>query len=174
MPDTLSATLKSSLVEYLRSLRYVLETAQTYVESHDIDESVLLEMRLFPNMQPFKFQVQLATELAARGAARLAGQASLPDYPHQERSIADLLSRVDRAIADVSGCDEGAIADGLKAVQHVPLGGDPVPMTGISYVHKFLLPNFHFHLTTSYAMLRHIGVPLGKRDFMAAVSFDAG
>ncbi|MEO0975470.1 MAG: DUF1993 domain-containing protein [Pseudomonadota bacterium] len=168
-----SSTVIATIVAYLRGMKHVLGQAQAYVEAKEIEESALLGARMIADMAPLSFQVQTASELPARGIARLAG-ASVPDYGRDEKTLADFVARLDRATADVAQHSVEDVAAGLERDHEVPLGPTAVPMNGALYLYQFLLPNFFFHATTTYSILRENGVPLGKRDFMAGAQFMPG
>lgn len=170
MSESHAAAAIQSLAAYLRGMKHVLTQAQAHLTAKEVDEAALLELRMIADMAPLKFQVQVASELAARGAARLAG-AQIPDYPRGEATVADLLATLDTALAAINSHSPEAIEAGLQREQEVPLGPAPIAMPGLTYLYQFLLPNVFFHATATYAIARENGVPLGKRDFMAGVDF---
>jgi hypothetical protein len=174
MTATTGKAIITSLDSYLGSLEHLLGKARAHMDAKEITDEALLELRMIADMAPLKFQVQVACELAGRGAARLAG-AALPDHPRNEQTLDDLLATVQATRRHVTSHDPAAVDDGIRREHSVSMGSNSITMSGATYVYEFLLPNFFFHVTTTYAMLRENGVPLGKRDYMASVSFlDAG
>jgi len=151
--------------QMLPSLKAILNKAEADAEARKYDPAVLLQGRLAPDMLPFVRQVQIATDQVKGGLARLAG-VDVPSWPDDENSFAALQARIDKAIefaktftpAQFEGAEQRSIE--LKFPQ-VTLN-----FTGRDYLQRFVLPNFYFHVTTAYAILRHNGVALGKRDFL--------
>lgn len=154
-----------TLVGALTTLKGILGKAAEHAEANKIEPSALLHARLFPDMFSFTRQIQVATDLARRGVARLAG-----DEPEstedKETTFAELIARVDATIEVVKAADKAPINGGENREFTLDLG-QTVQFTGRSYVLTFLFPNVLFHATTAYNILRHNGVQLGKRDFIA-------
>ncbi len=149
----------------LTALKGTLEKAAQHAEAHKIDPIVLLQSRLFPDMFPLTRQVQIATDFARGTAARLAGTEP-PAFDDKEASFPDLIARIDRTL-DFLRTVKQADVDGSEGREIVrPIRGEPHRFTGINYLLQFALPNFFFHTTTAYAILRHNGVVLGKSDFV--------
>ncbi|MET0361746.1 MAG: DUF1993 domain-containing protein [Sphingobium sp.] len=130
-------------------------------------EADMIGARLSPDMRPLAAQYQMASDSAKNAAARLSG-VQAPAMPDTEASFAELRDRCDRTIAFLSGMDRAQI-DGQeeRAVEMKFPDGRAFHFTGLSYLTGFALPNFYFHVTTAYAILRAQGVPLGKPDFLA-------
>jgi hypothetical protein len=150
----------------LTALSVVLDKAEAYAAAKKIDASVLLNTRLAPDMFSLLNQVQAATDLAKNGAARLAG-VEPPRYEDKETTIQELKARIAKTLAYLKTVDRKQIDASADRQLIFPLG--PVnkgEMKGDDYLNHFLLPNFYFHLTAAYAILRHCGLELGKRDFM--------
>jgi hypothetical protein len=151
----------------LNNLAHVLAKGEAHAEAEKIDPAVLIAARLYPNMFALAKQVQIATDLAARGAARLAGREP-PSFPDTEQSFAELHARIEKALhylrgiepAQVDGAEERRIA--FKA------GGRDIELSAPDYLVGFTLPNLYFHVTTAYDILRHNGVALGKADYLGA------
>ncbi len=150
----------------LRALGAVLEKAEAHAQQHKIEPNALLQARLFPDMFPLVGQVLIATDFAKGASARLAGE-DVPRYEDNEQTFAELQQRITKTLGyieslDCAGFDaaEGrAITHGAgERARHFERGDD--------YLTGFVLPNFFFHVTTAYAILRHNGVPIGKRDFL--------
>jgi hypothetical protein len=152
-------------VKVLRNLRSVLGKGAEHAAAHKIDESVLLGARLFPDMRPLSFQVQVATDMARGGASRLAGSEP-PKFDDNETTFAQLIDRIDRTLAFIESVDRKAIDEGEGRTITRPVRGEPHAFTAMNYLQQFILPNLFFHATTAYALLRHNGVPLAKGDFL--------
>jgi hypothetical protein len=153
----------------LSALSAILDKAQTHAEAKRFDAAVLLDTRLFPDMYPLAKQVQIACDLANHGGARLAG-IEPPKHADDERTIAQLKARIARTIAFVKTLDAATIDGAADREITFPLGPENKGhMRGADYLNHFVLPNFYFHLATAYGILRHCGVELGKRDFMAGI-----
>src|SRR4249919_840200 len=129
-------------------------------------EAALLEARLAPDMRPLPAQYQMASDSAKNALARLTGT-DAPAMADTEASFAELRDRCDRTIAYLKGFDADALADsaGREVVLKFP-NGTGYRFDGARYLASFALPNFFFHATTAYAILRNAGVPLGKPDFL--------
>jgi hypothetical protein len=162
---------QASVPVFLRTLTAldgVLAKAATHAEARKIDPAALLQARLYPDMLTFTRQVQIATDFARGTAARLAGREP-PAMEDKETSFAELRTRVQRTI-DYLKTMTAADIDGSEAREIVrPIRGEPRRFTGIGYLLSFALPNFFFHSTTAYAILRHNGIELGKSDFLGTL-----
>jgi hypothetical protein len=152
----------------LNALSALLDKAQAYAEAKSIDPAVLLGARLFPDMFAFSRQVQSACDQAKNGGARLAG-IDPPTYEDNEKTIADLKARIAKTIAFVKTLDAKKIDESAEREITFPLGPNKGRMKGADYLHHFAMPNFYFHVTTAYDILRHCGVEIGKRDFIGAI-----
>lgn len=153
-------------VQFLTSLTTVLDKAAAHCEAKKIEQSALLSARLFPDMFSFARQVRAAGDHAVNATARLAGLEP-PALPTAEGSFAELKDRLDKAIAFIKTANASQI-DGTedKAIKITFPSGATRDFTGQSLLLGNTLPNFYFHCTTAYDILRHCGVELGKRDFM--------
>jgi len=169
MPFSMSQASLPALELSLNALSGVLDKAAAFAAAKKIDPSVLLTTRLAPDMFALTRQVQVATDLAKNGAARLAG-VEPPRFEDNETTIEQLKERIARAIAFIKTCDPKAIdASGDRQITF-PLG--PVnkgQMKGDDYLNHFVLPNVYFHCTAAYAILRHCGVEVGKNDYLGAI-----
>ena len=152
-------------LQYLNSISAVLDKGAAFAEAKKIDPAVLLQTRLYPDMHPLVKQVQIFTDQATRGVSRLAG-VEPPPFPDTEASFADLKARIAKAIAHVESFKPDQIdgSESRKIVMKTPRGD--LTFKGLQYLLGFSLPNFFFHATTTYAVLRHVGVEIGKMDFM--------
>lgn len=154
-------------IRMLGNLKTMLEKAHRYAADKKIDETVLLQARLYPDMYPLVRQVQIATDMAKGAGARLSGQ-DVPKYEDNEATFEALLARVEKTIGFLKtiqpqhfeGCAERTIT--------LPFRADK-PMQGDVYLIDFAIPNVYFHITTAYAILRHNGLGLGKGDFIGDV-----
>jgi hypothetical protein len=154
--------------QMLGSLVSILEKAETYAEERKIDPAVLLQLRLFPDMFPLVRQVQIACDFAKGVTARLA-DAAVPAYDDTEQTIEQLKVRVERTIAFVDSFDASRF-EGAEEREIVTRPGTPKErrFSGQDYLLTYGLPQFFFHVTTAYALLRHSGLGIGKRDYMGA------
>lgn len=165
---TLSDFAVPTLVQMLTALSGVLDKAAAFAEEKKIDPKVLLDSRLAPDMFPLSRQVQLASDFAKGAAGRLAG-VELPKYADTETTIEELKQRIATTLGFVTGLDRAAIDAGETRDVTLQIGGKPLTLKGQAYFVHFALPNFYFHVTTAYAILRHNGVPVGKRDFVGGL-----
>ncbi len=152
----------------LNALSGVLDKAEAFATAKKIEPSVLLGMRLAPDMFALTRQVQVACDQAKNGAARLAG-IEPPKYEDNETTIAQLKERIAKTVAFLKSLDGKAIDASADKEITFPLGPSKGQMQGGDYLNHFVLPNFYFHATAAYAILRHAGVELGKRDFLAGI-----
>ncbi len=149
----------------LAGLAAILDKAHAHCANHNISESALLQARLFPDMFTFAKQVQVACDFAKSGVARLAG-VEPPRFEDNEQTLLELKLRVEKTIACIETFTAAQI-DGAETRQIAYMMGKfPIDMPGQTYLLGFILPNFFFHYTTAYNLLRHNGLPIGKRDFM--------
>ncbi len=154
--------------QILGSLSVLIDKAAAHCEAHKIDPSVIIGYRLAPDMFAFGRQIQIATDNAKGLCARRAG-AEIPKDADVETSFDELKARLAR-VSDYIGSLPAAQCDGAETRAIVlKIGGNEVKFTGADYLFGFALPNFYFHASTAYDILRHAGVPIGKRDFLGAV-----
>jgi len=151
--------------QMLPCLSAVLDKAAVYAAARKIEPAVLLNARLFPDMFPLTRQVQIAADFAKGSIARLAGQEP-PKYEDNEASFDELKARLAKTLAFVNELKPSQIDGSEEREIMLMLGGNQRKFKGESYLVSFVLPNFFFHTTTTYAILRHNGLELGKRDFM--------
>jgi len=152
----------------LNALSALLDKAQAYAEAKSIDPAVLLNTRLFPDMFALTRQVQSACDQAKNGGARLAG-IDPPRYDDNEKTIAELKVRIAKTVAFVKTLDTKKVDESADREITFPLGPKKGHMKGADYLNHFVVPNFYFHVTTAYDILRHCGVELGKRDFIGVI-----
>jgi hypothetical protein len=153
-------------VQFLTSLSAVLDKTAAFAEAKKVEPSVLLNTRLAPDMFPLVRQVRAATDHAINACGRLAG-AEMPSFSNNETTIPELKDRIARAIGFLKGLKPAQI-DGTedKEIKITFPSGATREFTGQSLLLTNSLPNFFFHCTTAYDILRHCGIELGKRDFM--------
>ena len=154
--------------QMLASMSAVLAKAETHASAKNIEPPALLQARLFPDMLPLVRQVQIATDFARGVAARLAGK-EVPVYEATEQSFADLQALIARTSAFLDGFMPEHI-NGQEGREIVLRPGTPKEkkFSGQAYLLSYALPQFFFHVTTTYAILRHNGVEVGKKDYMGA------
>lgn len=154
--------------QMLGSLIGILDKADAHAAARKIDPAVLLQTRLFPDMLPLVRQLQIACDFATGVSARLAGD-EVPAYDDNEQGLAQLKSRLERTVAYLDTLD-AARFDGSEEREILTRPGTPKErrFRGQDYLLSYGLPQFFFHVTTAYALLRHNGVEIGKRDYMGA------
>ena len=166
MTVPISTLIKDAGNQTLGALGGILKKGAEHAAAMKIPEEVLLNYRLFPDMFPLTRQVQIATDTLTRGAARLAGT-DLPAFPDIETSFAQLVERTQKANAYVQAASAEAMDARCHTVVNIPVGGgQEMPMTCAAYLQSFVFPNLYFHAATTYNILRHNGVALGKRDYL--------
>jgi hypothetical protein len=158
---TASATVFNQMLE---NLSHVLQKAEVWAAERKIDGMVLLNDRLAPDMFPLKRQVQIATDFAKGCVSRLAG-VEVPSWADEENSFADLQARISKARDYVASFRPEQIDGAAEKIVTVKVAGQDMSFPGAAYVQNFVMPNFYFHVTTAYAILRHNGVPIGKGDY---------
>jgi len=152
-------------VNILKNLSAILDKAQAHAEAKKIDPTVFTSFRFYPDMLPMSRQVQIATDTAKAAMARLAG-VEIPKYEDTEQTFAELKARIAKTIEFVNGFKPAQI-DGTDAKEiMIKLGGNDTKLTGMQYLLGHAHPNFYFHVTTAYDILRHNGVEIGKRDYI--------
>jgi uncharacterized protein len=152
----------------LGNLAAILDKAAAYADAKKIDPAVLLNARLFPDMFPLVRQVQLATDFAKGAVARLAGEEP-PKYEDTETTIAELKARIARTIDFIHSFDAARFAGADTREVTLKIRDTVQKHAGLAYLAHMAMPNFFFHATTAYDILRHNGVEVGKRDFIGAV-----
>ena len=151
----------------LGNLSAILDKAQAHADARKLDPMVLTGSRLYPDMLPLTRQVQIACDAAKGAVARLAG-AEIPKHDDVEQTFAELKARIAKTIEFMKTFGPAQL-DGTEAREIVlKLQGKDVTFGGMQYLLGFATPNFYFHVTTAYNILRHNGVELGKRDFLGA------
>lgn len=167
MSLSMSKIAHTAIGQMFGGLETVLKKGAAHAEANKIEESVYLNWRLAPDMFPMKRQVQIATEIPARGFARLAG-AALPSFDDKEENFAQLHARIKKARDFIGGLDKSAIDKEPETKITVPFGPQEMTFTRGDYLLTFMLPNLYFHTSATYLCLRNMGVDVGKLDYMNA------
>jgi uncharacterized protein len=152
-------------IRALTNLAAILEKGAAYAQARQIDEAVLLSSRLFPDMFPLSRQVQIATDTARSGAARLAG-VDFPAYEDKEATFQQLVQRIRNTVTYLESLKPAQIDGGEDKTITWQSRSSSKSMQGLPYLLSHLLPNIYFHVATAYAILRHNGVQLGKKDYL--------
>jgi hypothetical protein len=168
MPYSMSQTALPTFEIGLTALSGVLDKAAAFTAAKKVDPAVLLGWRLAPDMFALGRQVQVACDQAKNGAARLAG-AEPPKFEDNETTLDQLKERIAKTVAYLKTLDAKAIDASTDREITFPLGPSKGQMMGGNYLNHFVLPNFYFHLTAAYAIVRHCGLEIGKRDFLGAI-----
>jgi hypothetical protein len=155
-----------AFLQILNSLSGILKKAEAHCAAKNIKPEVLISARLYPDMLPLSKQIQLASDFAAKGCARVT-HSEVPSTPDTETTFAELQQRLAKTIEYVNGFKpaqfEGADAKDVK----FPAGPDrTMTLKGQQFISHFAFPNFYFHAATAHGILRHNGVEIGKRDFL--------
>lgn len=152
-------------VRALTNLAAILEKGAAHAEARKIEPGVLLNARLYPDMLPLTKQVQIATDTASGGAARLAGQEP-PVVEHDETTFAALVARIHRTIQYLNSIKPEQLDGTEDKTISWQSRSSTKSMQGLPYLLSHILPNVYFHVTTAYNILRHSGVELGKMDYL--------
>jgi uncharacterized protein len=168
MPYSMSQTALPTFEIGLNALSGVLDKAAAYAAAKKVDAAVLLGYRLAPDMFALARQVQVACDQAKNGSARLAG-VEPPKFEDTETTLDQLKERIAKTVAYLKTLDAKALDASADREITFPLGPSKGQMVGGDYLNHFVLPNFYFHLTAAYAIVRHCGVDVGKRDFLGAI-----
>jgi hypothetical protein len=154
-----------AFVNILGNLSKILDKAQAHVDAKKINEAALPTYRLFPDMLPMSSQVQIACDTAKGVVARLAG-VDIPVHEDTEKTLADLKARIAKVITFLQTITPGQI-DGTEDKEIVIKRGDKeTHYKGMQFLLGHAVPNFYFHVTTTYNILRHNGIEIGKRDYL--------
>ena len=146
----------------------IIDKAAAHAEQTKVDPAVYAALRLRPNMFAFARQVQAFCDQAKNGSARLAA-IEPPRFEDKETTLAELKGRIEKTLAFLATVDKAAVEAGAEREIVFPLGAQKAKMLGADYLLHFVQPNYYFHLTTAYDLLRYAGVELTKRDFLGQV-----
>ncbi|KQN74131.1 MULTISPECIES: DUF1993 domain-containing protein [unclassified Devosia] len=149
----------------LKNLLAIFDKAEAHAAANNIDLQTYVGSRLADDMIPFSGQIQIATDGAKGVSARLAGQ-PLPSWPDDEVTWAELRARLQKAIDYLATLSPEAFTGADTRTVTLKIGGNDVEFDGETYLLNRGLPNFYFHVTTAYDILRHKGVPIGKKDYL--------
>ena len=154
-----------SLIRSLNNLAAILEKGLAHAEAKKIAPAVLVNSRLYPDMFPLGRQVQIASDIARKGAARLAGLEA-PNLEDNETTFPELIARLGKTTAYLETLTPEQIDGSEEKSITLPVGKDTMTFEGLPFLLSFILPNVYFHVTTAYDILRHCGVDLGKLDYL--------
>jgi uncharacterized protein len=154
-----------ALMRSIDNLVVILEKGAADAEARKIDPTVLINSRLYPDMLPLSKQVQIVSDVSRRGAARLAG-IEAPAMADTETTFAELIERLKNTNAFLTTLTPAQIDGSETKMIALPVGKETINFEGLPYLLSFVLPNVYFHGTTTYNILRHSGVKLGKIDFL--------
>jgi hypothetical protein len=149
----------------LRNLSVLIDKAEAHCTAKKIEPSALTTARLFPDMFPFTRQVQISCDTAKGAVARLAG-VDIPKHEDTEQTFAELKARIAKTVEFVESLKPAQIDGAEEREVVLKLRGQDVKFNGLQYLLGFAYPNFYFHVTTAYNILRHNGVEIGKRDYV--------
>jgi hypothetical protein len=152
-------------IHMLGNLSSILDKATTHAEAKKIDTAVFINARLAPDMHPLSRQIQIATDMVKGCAARLAG-IEVPSYEDNESTFPDLQERIAKTIAFLQSVSAEQIDGSEEREVTLKLRGKEISLSGRPYLLNFVLPNFYFHITAAYAILRHNGLEIGKMDYL--------
>lgn len=154
--------------QYLEALSATLGKAAAHATAKKIDPAVYCQARLFPDMFPLAKQVQLTADFAKNACSRLAGQEP-PRFTDDEKTFEELQGRITKTLRHIRALPQAAVEEGENRAITITVGGNPMSFVGHNYLLHFALPNFFFHATAAYAILRENGVELGKGDFIGSI-----
>lgn len=153
------------LIKYLKNTSTIVDKAAAFCAARKIEPSVIANYRLAPDMFPFTRQIQIMSDGAKGCGARLAG-VEVPSYPDTETNFEELKARLAKTIAFLESLKPEQFAGAETRDVSLKAGPTELKFKGADYLTGFVLPNFYFHATAAYAILRHVGVELGKRDYL--------
>jgi len=153
------------LLHFLKNLSVILRKGADFAADRKIDEKVLTGARLYPDMFPLTRQVQIACDVAKGCGARLAG-VDVPKYEDNESTFADLQARIEKTMAFLKSLPEDKINGTEQKQIKLTAGPRELEFVGEFFLRNWAIPNVHFHITTTYNILRHNGVAVGKADYL--------
>ena len=166
MPVSMSSVSLPLFEHMLGNLSHILDKALAHAEAKKFEPAVLLQSRLAPDMLPLTRQILIACDAAKNGVARLSG-VEAPKFDDTESTLAELKDRIGKTLAYLATVPAAQLDDSAEKDITFPVGKDKTrTMKGEAYLKHWMLPNFFFHVTTAYAILRHNGVELGKSDYL--------
>ncbi|MGE4063456.1 MAG: DUF1993 family protein [Rhodospirillaceae bacterium] len=153
------------LVRYLKNTSNLLDKGAAFCAAKKIDPSVLLSYRLAPDMFPLSRQIQILSDAAKGAGARLAG-VEVPSFPDTETTVDDLKARIAKTVSFLEGLKESQFSGAENRDISFKAGPNDIKFRGDDYLSSWVFPNFFFHVTAAYSIMRHMGVELGKRDYL--------
>lgn len=153
------------LIRNLENLRHILQQGEEYAEQKKVTPEILLNSRLFVDMYPLVKQVQLVSDMSKGAGARLAGL-EIPQYADDETSFEMLYARIDKTAAFLRQIQPAQLEGAASKEVVLTIRKVDLTFSGLDYLEKWAMPNVYFHTTTAYNILRHLGVPLGKTDYL--------
>lgn len=166
MPVSMSSVSLPLFENMLGNLSHILDKAQAHAEAKKFEPAVLLQSRLAPDMLPLTRQILIACDAAKNGVALLSG-VEAPKFDDTESTLAELKDRIGKTLTYLATVPAAQLDDSAEKDITFPVGKDKTrTMKGEAYLKHWMLPNFFFHVTTAYAILRHNGVELGKSDYL--------
>lgn len=170
MAISMSSASLPICITMLGNLSHFLDKAEAFVAQKKVDPLALTQFRLAPDMLPFTRQIQMACDAAKNGSARLSG-VEAPRFEDNETTLAELKARIQKTVDFLKSIPTSALDGKEDKDVTFPVGREATrTMKGEAYLKHFMLPNLFFHVTTAYTILRHNGVELGKRDYLAGAS----
>jgi uncharacterized protein len=155
------------LTRGLGVLSSYLDKAEAYAREKGIDPTTIIGARLFPDMYPLSGQIQRASDTSKAAMGRLTG-VEMPSFPDTEQTFDDLRARIAKTVAFLHSVDRKAFEGSENRKVEMKFGSGPVVLSAEAFALSFMLPNFFFHVTTAHDILRHSGVPVGKRDYLGS------
>jgi len=155
-------------IKYFNSFSKILKEAENYAKSKGIPESDFIDFRLAPDMLPLSFQVHFATKVALYVLQHVGGYEEVT-FQDDEKTLAELQSRISLTIKKLEEAKESDFVDKEEIEFDLVVGKSKLNFKGLDFVLHFAIPNFYFHYTTAYDMFRHLGVEIGKRNFLGMV-----
>ncbi len=157
------------MIKMLGNLEAILDKAIVHAAARKIDDAAFVDARLYPDMFTFARQIRVATDMSKGAGARLAG-IDIPKFEDNEKTLPELKARLRKAVDFLATLTPAQI-DGTEArAITLTVGGNTMNFKGLDYLNHWVLPNFYFHVTTAYNLLRHGGVEIGKMDFLGKVA----
>ena len=153
------------MIKILGNLESIVDKAIAHAAARKIDDAAFVEARLFPDMFTLARQIRVATDMSKGAGARLAG-IEIPKFEDNEKTLAELKARLRKAIDFLKTLTPAQIDGTEDKVITLTVGGNTMTFNGLDYLLYWVLPNFYFHVTTTYNLLRHGGVEIGKMDFL--------
>ena len=152
----------------LTNLSALLKKAEEHATAKKIEPAALINARIYPDMFPLSRQIQIACDVVKGGVARLAGL-EIPSFPDTETTFAELQQRIHKTMTFLQTATAQQIDGSEGKTVTLKVGGNDMTFQGQDYLLRFVIPNFYFHISITYALLRHNGVDVGKKDFLGNI-----